>query len=46
MAVNGNDMIMSIINEEAEPFFKGQKSVDDVVKVIQNRINNYVNETK
>ena len=46
VAVNGNDMIMSIINEEAEPFFKGQKSVDDVVKVIQNRINNYVNETK
>ena len=35
-----------IINEEAEAFFKGQKSVDEVAGIIQNRVNNYVGETK
>lgn len=43
---NGNDEITNIINEEAEGFFKGQKSVDEVAGIIQNRINIYVSETK
>ena len=39
-----NDEIINIINEEAEAFYQGQKSVDDVVNIIQSRINIYVNE--
>ena len=46
VSYNGSDEITKIINEEAEAFFKGQKSVDEVAKVIQNRINIYVGETK
>lgn len=46
VSYNGNDEITKIITEEAEGFFKGQKSVDEVAKVIQNRINVYVGETK
>lgn len=34
--------VVSIINEEAEPFYKGQKSADEVAKVIQSRIQIYV----
>lgn len=40
----GNDEIMTIINEEAEAFFKGQKSVDEVADTIQRRIQTYVSE--
>lgn len=36
--------ILSIIDEEAEPFYKGQKSLDDVVDTIQRRISMYVGE--
>lgn len=36
--------IVSIINEEAEAFYKGQKSVDEVASVIQSRIKIYVGE--
>ncbi len=36
--------ILNIINEEAEPFYKGQKSVDEVAAVIQSRIKIYVGE--
>lgn len=39
-----NDEVLSIINEEAAAYFKGQKSVDDVVNIIQSRINIYVSE--
>ena len=46
VSYNGNDEITQIINEEAEAFFKGQKSVDEVAGIIQNRVNNYVGETK
>ncbi len=41
---NTDEQLMSIITEEAEPFFKGQKSAADVAAVIQNRIQIYVNE--
>lgn len=46
MVYNDNDEIMSIILEEAEPFFKGQKSVDEVTGIIQNRVNIYINENR
>ena len=46
VSYNGDDEISKIINEEAEAFFKGQKSVDEVAGVIQNRINIYVSETR
>ncbi len=41
-----NDEIMNIINEEAEGYFQGQKSVDDVAGVIQSRVKLYVNENR
>lgn len=46
MNYNGNDETLSIILEEAEPFFKGQKSVDEVAGIIQNRIKIYVDENR
>lgn len=40
------DEVLNIINEEAAPFFKGQKTVDEVATVIQSRIKIYVSENK
>ena len=37
-------MLRQIINEEADAFFQGQKSVGEVADIIQNRIQVYVNE--
>lgn len=39
-----NDELMKIVMEEAEGYFKGQKSLDDVVNVIQSRAQIYVSE--
>lgn len=39
-----NDEIYKIIQEEAEPYFDGQKSVDEVAGVIQSRAQIYVSE--
>lgn len=39
-----NEEILKIITEEAEAFFAGQKSVDEVTNIIQSRINIYVSE--
>lgn len=41
---NTNEKIMEIINEEGEAYFSGQKSVDDVINVIQSRVQIYVSE--
>jgi len=41
-----DDQVLSIISEEAGAYFGGQKSVDDVVAVIQSRANIYMNESK
>ena len=38
--------IMNIINEEAEAFYAGQKTVDQVTEVIQRRVSLYVNENR
>lgn len=43
---SGNDEVLKIILEDAEPFFKGQKSADEVVGIIQNRVAIYVNENR
>jgi ABC-type glycerol-3-phosphate transport system substrate-binding protein len=43
-ASDTDDQIMSIITEETESYFAGQKSVDDVASVIQSRIQLYINE--
>lgn len=36
--------VMNIINEEAEAFFVGQKPVEEVVKIIQSKVQLYINE--
>lgn len=40
----GSDEIMNIIMEETEGYFQGQKTVDEVMKVIQSRVQIYVSE--
>ncbi len=39
-----NDEIMVIINEEAEAYFQGQKTIDEVVSIIQSRAQIYISE--
>ncbi|MCM1044590.1 MAG: extracellular solute-binding protein [Candidatus Gastranaerophilales bacterium] len=41
-----DDAIIQIINEEAGAYYSGQKGIDDVVSVIQNRIQVYVDENR
>ena len=41
-----DDALVSIINEEAESFFAGQKTAREVVEIIQSRAQIYVNENK
>lgn len=41
-----NNEIIKIINEEAGAYYSGQKGVDEVVSVIQNRVKLYVDESK
>lgn len=36
--------VLSIIQEEAAPYYKGQKSLDEVVNTIQSRVSMYVGE--
>ncbi|MCM1497446.1 MAG: extracellular solute-binding protein [Clostridium sp.] len=38
--------LMEIIQEEAKPYFAGEKSLDETVKIIQNRMETYVNENR
>lgn len=38
--------VYDIIMEQCEPFFNGQKSLDDTAKVIQSRVSLYVNEQR
>ncbi len=42
--IGGSDEIMTIITEEAEGYFKGQKSIDEVVDIIQSRAQIYISE--
>ena len=41
---SSHEDLLSIIAEDAEPFFEGQKSVEEVVKIIQSRASIYLNE--
>lgn len=41
-----NSSLMNIITEETEPYFAGQKSVDEVVDIIQSRVRIYINESR
>ena len=45
-AVGMDDQILTMITEEAAPFFQKQKSVQDVAKVIQSRVQLYLNENR
>lgn len=44
--MDSSNQIVNIITEEADGYFKGQKSVDDVAGIIQSRIQLYVNENR
>lgn len=39
-----DEEISNIINEEADAYFKGQKSVDEVADIIQSRVKIYISE--
>lgn len=39
-----NDFLFDIIREEATPFFRGEKDLDEVVGIIQSRIQLYLDE--
>ena len=41
-----DESIMNVINEEVQAYFEGQKSVDDIAKMIQSRVKIYVNEQR
>ena len=41
---SSDSQIMQIITEEVEPYFAGQKTVDDVANVIQSRVQIYISE--
>lgn len=43
-ATNNNQTIMSIIQEESQAFFEGQRSAQEVADVIQSRVQTYVSE--
>lgn len=45
-AASQQNEFLTIIEEEAEPYFEGQKTVDEVADIIQSRIQIYVNETR
>lgn len=39
-----DEKIIEIITEETDPYFAGDKTVNDVTKIIQSKINIYINE--
>lgn len=41
-----DEEVISIIIEEAEPYFAGEKSLEETVNLIQNRVKTYVNENR
>lgn len=41
-----NSFVMEIIEEEVKAYFAGDKTVDETVGIIQNRVNTYVNENR
>ncbi|MBQ1265007.1 MAG: extracellular solute-binding protein, partial [Oscillospiraceae bacterium] len=43
---SSNEAVFEIINEESQYFFEGQRSVDDVASMIQNRVSLFVAEQR
>ena len=41
-----NQEILAIVSEQAAPFFAGQKSAEEVAKLVQSKANIYVNEQR
>lgn len=41
-----NESIINIVNEEMDAYFTGQKSAQEVAKIIQNRAQIYVDENR
>ena len=42
----GDEEIMNIILQDTQPYFAGQKSLDDVVRQLQSKMNIYINEQR
>lgn len=38
--------VVSMVEEDTEPFFNGEKSLDETVRVLQDKMTKYVNENK
>lgn len=45
-AVTDSYEVNSLIEEEVNKYFEGSKTIDDIVKIIQDKISKYVNENK
>ena len=43
---NSNDSLLSIVEEEAQSFFAGQKTAEEVARLTQSKVNLYVNEQR
>ncbi len=43
-ATNNDETILTIIQEEAQAYFEGQKSAQDVATIIQSRVQTYISE--
>ena len=41
-----DNSIIEIVTQQAAPFFEGQKSAEDVAKLVQSKVNIYVNEQR
>ena len=41
-----NDVILGVIEEESKRYFAAEKSLDETVNIIQNRVTTYVNENR
>ena len=39
-----DDYVILIMNEELQPYYEHQKELDDVMPIIENRVNNMVDE--
>lgn len=44
--IDADQKISDIVKEEAAAYFAGEKSIDDVCAVIQDRVHTYINENK
>ena len=44
--IDEDDELMGIILEDTQAYFAGQKSLDDVVRQLQSKMNIYINEQR